>query len=121
MKFFYLFILFNFQALANESLNLGVASNFFEPIKIIKEKFEKKNEVKLKIVSGSSSQIYAQIVNGAPLDIFLSADQKTPKKLDKKLAVTDSQFTYAIGNLIFWTSKKNIQTYNAGIYLKKKK
>ena len=118
---FFFLLLFNFKTFADGLLNIGVASNFYEPIKIIKEKFEKNNRVKLNIISGSSSQLYAQIVNGAPLDIFLSADQKTPQKLDKKFIVNNSQFTYAIGNLTFWTSLKNIEEKNAALFFKKNK
>ena len=117
--FFFFLLILNFKTFADGFLNIGVASNFYEPIKIIKKKFEENNRVKLKIISGSSSQLYAQIVNGAPLDIFLSADQKTPQKLDKKFIVTNSQFTYAIGDLTFWTSLKNIEEKNASLFFKK--
>ena len=118
---FFFLLIFNYKISAKELLNIGVASNFYEPIQNIKQKFEKKNNVKLKIISGSSSQLYAQIVNGAPLDIFLSADQKTPQKLDSKLVVSNSQFTYAIGNLTFWTSLKDVEEKNAALFLKKNK
>ena len=118
--FLILFVLSS-SAFGNEVLNIGVASNFYEPIKIIKDKFEKKNKVDLNIISGSSAQIYAQIVNGAPIDIFLSADQKTPKKLNNKLKVKNSQFTYAIGKLIFWSAIKNINEENAEDFFKKTK
>ena len=64
-----------------ENIYIGVASNFLKPIKLLKENFESKNNGKIFISSGSSGSLYAQIINGAPLDIFLSADQDLPKKL----------------------------------------
>ncbi len=115
--FFFFILLFNFKTFSYELLNIGVASNFYEPIQIIKQKFEKNNKVNLRVISGSSSQLYAQIVNGAPLDVFLSADQKTPQKLDKKFIVSNTQFTYAIGNLTFWTSLNNLKEKNATLFL----
>ena len=66
---FYWSIPFN-HSLA-ENIYIGVASNFLKPIKLLKENFESKNNGKLFISSGSSGSLYAQIINGAPLDIFL--------------------------------------------------
>ena len=72
-----------FKYLLAENIYIGVASNFLKPIKVLKENFESKNYGKIFISSGSSGSLYAQIINGAPLDIFLSADQGLPKKLEK--------------------------------------
>ena len=47
---FFFFLIFNYKISAKELLNIGVASNFYEPIQNIKQKFEKKNNVKLKII-----------------------------------------------------------------------
>ena len=105
--FIFLLLLFHFQAESRQKLNVAVASNFYEPIKTIKKLFEKKNQVELIIVKGSTSHLYAQIVNGAPIDVFLSADQKTPKKLHKNLIIPKTQFTYAVGKIVFWTNNTN--------------
>ena len=61
-----------YKLLLAENLYVGVASNFIVPMKIIKNEFEKKNNSQVFISSGSSGSLYAQIMNGAPLDIFLS-------------------------------------------------
>ena len=71
----------NFSSFAKESLNIAVASNFYGPIKLIQKQFERQNKVNLIIIKGSTAQLYTQIINRAPVDIFLSADQITPKKL----------------------------------------
>ena len=59
---FFLFVLStSYDSFAKETLNIAVASNFYEPIKLIKKKFEKKNEVNVKVIKGSTAQLYAQI------------------------------------------------------------
>ena len=85
---------------------------------------KKKNNIKLTIVKGSTSQLYSQIINNAPIEIFLSADQFTPKKLPKKFVTNKAQFTYAIGRLVLWTNYnkkkyKNARTFLRGIKINK--
>jgi molybdate transport system substrate-binding protein len=52
---------------------------------------------------GSSGNFYAQIHNGAPFDLFLSADLEYPRKLAaENLAVADTLFTYGSGRIVLW-------------------
>lgn len=54
---------------------------------------------------GSSGMFYAQIVNRAPFDMYLSADIQYPRKLaEQGLTVPGSEFTYAVGRIVLWTS-----------------
>jgi len=69
------------------------------------------NNLRLKLATitsaASSGKLFAQIKHGAPYDVFLSADQDYPIRLEKSgLADAKSRFTYAIGQLILW-SKNN--------------
>ena len=97
-----------YKLLLAENLYVGVASNFIVPMKIIKNEFEKKNNSQVFISSGSSGSLYAQIMNGAPLDIFLSGDQVLPKKLeDNSKGIKGTRFTYAIGKLKLFTTNKD--------------
>ena len=90
-----------------DDLYIGVASNFIVPMKHIKRDFENKHQGKIFISSGSSGSLYSQILNGAPLDIFLSGDQKLPKKLEKNLkGVRGTRFTYAIGKIQLFTTNR---------------
>ncbi len=60
-------------------------------------------QVQTQIVYGSSGNFYAQIRNGAPFDIFLSADLEYPRRLaEQGLAEPASLFTYAVGRLAVW-------------------
>lgn len=55
---------------------------------------------------GSSGNLYAQISNHAPFDVFLSADIQYPQKLaEQRLTQPDSLFRYAIGHLVLWVRK----------------
>jgi molybdate transport system substrate-binding protein len=57
-------------------------------------------------VFGSSGNFYAEISNGAPFDLFLSADEEYPRKLiEAHLAVADSLFVYGTGHLALWVAK----------------
>lgn len=60
-------------------------------------------EVAVKTSYGSSGQFTQQIENGAPFDVFCSADAGYPKKLaDEGLALPGSEFVYAIGHIVVW-------------------
>ena len=69
-------LLFPAQAVA-ETIHVAVASNFVSTAKKIAEAFKKDTDQKILLSSGSTGKIYAQILKGAPYDIFLSADSKT--------------------------------------------
>lgn len=91
--------------LKKEKVSIAVAGNFLKPLKVLAEKFESKTKYKVAISVGSTGKLYAQITNGAPFELFLSADQKRPTQLiSQKLAIKNSLFTYAIGSLVLWSS-----------------
>jgi len=93
----------------SEELSLGVASNFAAPMQIIERAFEAQTGHDMRVSYGSSGSLYAQIVNGAPFDVFLSADQVTLNALqDAELLVDSSRFTYAVGGLALWSANENL-------------
>jgi molybdate transport system substrate-binding protein len=60
-------------------------------------------EVAVKTSYGSSGQFTSQIENGAPYDVFCSADASYPRKLvEENLALAGSEFVYAIGHIVVW-------------------
>ncbi len=86
---------------ANQLLKLAVASNFRTAAIEIANIFTSETGNEIIISSASTGKLYAQIINGAPFDIFLAADESTPIHLENKnLTVDGSRFTYAYGRLV---------------------
>ena len=85
---------------------VAVAANFAEPIKAIAAVLQKTTGHTLKVSTGASGAFYTQIRNGAPFDVFLSADNERPELLEKDgLAQPGTRFTYATGKLVLWSIK----------------
>jgi molybdate transport system substrate-binding protein len=102
-------------ALASEvqagDTTVAVAANFTEPAKEIAQLFQSSTGHRAILSFGATGQFYAQITQAAPFQVFLSADEKTPKKLvDDGLAVGDSLFTYAIGKLVLFSTNPTLVT-----------
>lgn len=85
---------------------VAVAANFAEPMKAIAAVLEKTTGHTLKISTGASGAFYTQIRQGAPFDVFLSADNERPELLEKDgLAQPGTRFTYATGKLVLWSAR----------------
>jgi molybdate transport system substrate-binding protein len=92
-----------------ETTLVAVASNFTKPMNEIAEAFEKTTGHSANLSFGSSGKFVAQFENGAPFEVFLSADAKNPEKLEKSgLAVAGTRFTYALGRLVLWSAKPDL-------------
>jgi len=90
---------------AADEVKVAVAANFTAPMQAIAPAFEKATGHTLVASFGATGQFYAQINNGAPFDVFLSADDLTPARLEREGAtVPGSRFTYAIGSLVLWSA-----------------
>jgi molybdate transport system substrate-binding protein len=97
-------------------IKVAVASNFASTLKEIAVEFQKDTGHQLAITPGATGKFYAQISNGAPFDVFLSADDETPRKLVQEgKAIAASQFTYAIGRLALWSPSPDLVDKNADI------
>jgi molybdate transport system substrate-binding protein len=84
-------------------IRLAVASNFLGPAKAIARNFEADTGHRLIISSGSTGKLYAQIVNGAPYDLFLAANSREPRRLEDEGKIQpESRYTYALGVLALW-------------------
>lgn len=87
-----------------EPLTVAVASNFVHPAHALAARFEAQTGTDLRLVSGSTGKLYAQITNGAPLDVFLAADAERPRRLaEEGFGVEGSRFTFATGALVLWS------------------
>lgn len=88
-----------------ETTLVAVAANFTKPMTEIAEAFTKATGHTAKLSFGSSGKFVSQLENGAPFEIFLSADDKNPEKLEQDgLTVAGTRFTYAIGKLVLWST-----------------
>ena len=93
-------------------LTIAVASNFFPTMQRLVDAYSTSSEQNIRLSSGSSGKHVAQIYQGAPFDLFFSADVARAKKLDDSgHALTGSRFTYAIGRLAL-LSNDEIQVNN---------
>jgi molybdate transport system substrate-binding protein len=71
----------------------------------IAAEFEKATGHTAQLSFGSSGKFVSQLENGAPFEVFLSADESAPVKLEKShLTVEGSRFTYALGKLVLWSA-----------------
>jgi len=92
-----------------EEVQVAVAANFTAPMQAIAAAFEKDTGHKAQLAFGSSGKFYAQIKNGAPFQVLLSADDETPARLEQEgMTVSGKRFTYAIGRLALWSAKEGV-------------
>lgn len=88
------------QSASAQTISVAVASNALDAIKRISHDFEKQYGHTVRISSGSTGKLYAQIYNGAPYDIFLAANAREPQRLEQLgYSAANSRFTYAVGRL----------------------
>lgn len=85
---------------------IATATNFADTLSRLEARFEATSGHDIRIVTGSTGQLFAQIRQGAPFDVFLAADTERPARLTELgLAVADSRFTYAEGRLALWSHR----------------
>lgn len=89
---------------ADKPLNVAVASNFTRTADELALAFDAETGIDISYIPGSTGKLYAQIINGAPFDVLLAADEERPRLLEESgHAVKGSRFTYAIGALALWS------------------
>jgi len=89
---------------APTTARIAVAANFADAARKLAADYSKQSGQKIEISSASTGKLYAQIANGAPFHVLLSADATTPRKLaDEGLADASTLHDYAIGRLVLWS------------------
>ncbi|MGC4098264.1 MAG: molybdate ABC transporter substrate-binding protein [Nitrospira sp.] len=97
-------LLFGVSGAQAEQVQVAVAANFVPAFKDIAVEFEKQSGHTIQMNAGASGKFYAQIKNGAPFDVFFSADDERPKLLEQEgFGVRGTRLTYAIGRLVLWS------------------
>jgi len=94
-----------------QALKVAVAANLQGVIKVLQQDFTRKNSIRIEPIIGASGNLSNQIKNGAPFDVFLSADMSFPEDLYKAGFSTNKPVVYALGSLII-CSHKNLNFNN---------
>jgi molybdate transport system substrate-binding protein len=87
-----------------DEVHVAVATNFAKTARALGAAFEAELGDTVVVSEGSTGKLYAQIVNGAPYEVFLSADAERPRRLvEEGRARAGTAFTYALGQLVLWS------------------
>ena len=90
------------------SVAVAVAANMKPAFEEIAARFQAAHPgVEVKATYGGSGNFFAQIANGAPFDLFLSADAEFPAKVAEKGLADGEAFTYAYGKLVVWVPRSS--------------
>lgn len=98
-------VFFNAYAVA-QSIKVATAANLQSVIKVLGADFHKRTHITIEPIISSSGKLVAQISNGAPYDVFLSADMGFPEKLSKDGFSDQPPVIYALGSLIVCNSQE---------------
>jgi molybdate transport system substrate-binding protein len=93
-------------AQSRRALTVAAASDLQAALPEVIKRFEREANATVAVSFGSSGNFFAQIQNGAPYDVYLSADIEYPKRLVASgHADASSLYQYATGRLVLWTRK----------------
>ena len=91
-----------------EDIKVAAAADLNYAMRDLGARFQQKTGDKVSLSFGASGNFYAQIENGAPYDLFFSADAEYPEKLAAAgLMESSSLRTYAVGHLVLWVSNSS--------------
>jgi len=107
--FVFLLGLTTLQLLAQQKITVAVAANMQYTMQELIAEFNKTDKTTISVVLGASGNLTQQIQNGAPFDIFISADAAFPQKLADNHFTLEPPKVYAQGVLVLWTAKPAIQ------------
>lgn len=107
-----LIVLFISLGLSAQTCTVAVAANAYEVVQVLAERFQAAQHLQLRLVSSASGTLAAQIRNGAPFSLFLSADTSYPNQLYRQGLGLHLPVVYARGKLILGsTVLKDIPTW----------
>jgi molybdate transport system substrate-binding protein len=98
------------------TITVAAASDLAAAMKEIAANYEKSTKCQVRVSTGSSGNFLTQIENGAPFDVFFSADVSYPKKLESEgLAAPGSTVLYAVGKIVLWVRRDSLLDITKGI------
>jgi molybdate transport system substrate-binding protein len=112
----FLFVITGVNLAIAEEVTIAAASDLNFAFKELVTEYEKTTGNHVKLSLGSSGNFFSQIQNGAPFDLYFSADIGYPKKLeDAGLVVPGSLYPYAIGRIVLWTGNESHLDLSKGL------
>ena len=104
------------QKLWAQELAVAAAADLQFAFQDVAARFQKDTGIPVKLISGSSGNFYTQIQNGAPYDMFFSADIEYPRKLEAAgLSEPGTLYAYATGKIVLWAPKNSALDLNKGL------
>ncbi len=104
------------SACVAQELTIAAAADLQSAMQDIANRFQKETGKTVKLIYGSSGNFFQQVQNGAPFDIFFSANLDYPKKLEAAgLTVPGSYYQYAKGKIVVWVPKESKIDLGAGL------
>ncbi len=92
-----------------KKVTVAVAANMQYAMTALKTNFEKETGIRVEVILGSSGKLTQQIQEGAPFDVFISADTKYPQTLWQRKLTSDTPRVYAKGVLVLWTARNDLK------------
>lgn len=109
MLFFFLLALPSLSVFAQPKITVAAAANMQYTIRELITVFNKTNKTAIDVVLGASGKLTQQILNGAPFDIFISADKEFPQKLASNHFTLEAPKVYAQGLLVVWSVRPTVR------------
>lgn len=111
-----LFVMIGVNLVFAEEITIAAASDLNFAFREIVVEYEKTTGNHVRLSLGSSGNFYAQIQNGAPFDLYFSADISYPRKLEEAgLTVPGSLYQYAVGRIVLWAGKDSHLDLSRGL------
>src|ERR1700726_4384914 len=108
-------VAFTSQLCLAQEITVAAAADLQFAMQDVAARFQKETGKTVKLIYGSSGNFFQQIQNGAPFDIFFSANLDYPKKLEAAgLAEPGSYYQYARGKIVIWVPKESKIDLSAG-------
>ena len=111
-----LFVITGANGAVAEEITIAAASDLSFAFREIATEYENTTGNHVRLTLGSSGNFFAQIQNGAPFDLYFSADINYPKKLEEAgLVAPGSLYPYAIGRIVLWAGKDSHLDLSKGL------
>jgi len=104
------------QLCAAQEITVAAAADLQSAMQDVAARFERETGKKVKVILGSSGNFFQQIQNGAPFDMFFSANLDYPKRLEAAgLIENGSYYQYARGKIVVWVPNDSKINLNSGL------